>query len=75
MAGQLTVVLCHGLYQEASHKFICRKSLGESAHESFSVSDERLKVGVTETDDDLRLMISWQGDKQEVFCSIMLPEN
>ena len=37
----------------------CRKSLGESTQQNFSVLDERLEVGGTEIDDDLKLMISW----------------
>lgn len=75
MAGQLARVLSHGLHWEiqALYQLICRKSLGESAHQIFSVSDERLNVGVIEIDDFMA--ISWQGDKQEVVSSIMLPEN
>lgn len=39
--------------------FNCRKSLGESTQQNFSVLSERLEVGGTEIDGDLKLMISW----------------
>lgn len=39
--------------------FSCRKPLGESTQQFFSVSDERLEVGGTGIHDDLKLIISW----------------